>query len=427
MTSTDEWFNIGVSSYQKKDFKKALEAFQKVIQSDPNRPLPWQYLGQIYFKLNNFNIAIKYFEEAAKLDPMNYKARYDMGLAYASLGNFEKEIECYKMAVEISPDFGSAWLNMGISNSNLGLKTEKEEYFKESIKCFKKLIRIDERHIRGWLSLGVSYMDLKDFTNAINCFKKVIELEPQDTGGWNNMGVSYEKLGNLDKALDCYEKVLNINPRHSDAWCNIGLVNAKQKKDREALKFFEKSIMFNLKNLSAWSNMSESYSNLGDYDKAIECAESGLKFAPNHPVFLDLLHKFREEKEIKGTKKLKDPTFFSYLCTNCQHMEPNVPLDTQYCAKCGSERLTIIGVRKEKTEWIEWFNKGLSFFELGKSNMYQTAMAYECFKKVIEINPQNKEAQNYLKEIREKRNPSEALRALAAKALEKIKDKNDEN
>ena len=62
---SDNYYNLGVVFYQKKDFKKALDYFLKAIDMDENLD-SYLYAAMIYLELGDKERALKYFRERVK-------------------------------------------------------------------------------------------------------------------------------------------------------------------------------------------------------------------------------------------------------------------------------------------------------------------------------------------------------------------------
>jgi tetratricopeptide (TPR) repeat protein len=93
-----EWNNRGLSALGIVQYEKAIECFNKAIESDPNLFEPY----------------------------------YNRGLAYNNLKEYEKAIEGYNKAIELNPDYAEAYHNRGLVYKDLGQPEKaKEDFYKE--------------------------------------------------------------------------------------------------------------------------------------------------------------------------------------------------------------------------------------------------------------------------------------------------------
>jgi tetratricopeptide (TPR) repeat protein len=57
--------------FQKGDFPKAVELFEKAIGSNPNEPLINEHLGDCYYKIGRIEDALKYWKKAYEFGSKN--------------------------------------------------------------------------------------------------------------------------------------------------------------------------------------------------------------------------------------------------------------------------------------------------------------------------------------------------------------------
>lgn len=87
-----------------KDFKKAIEQFNRAIELDSLNPL---YISNKAFAFNcmkDYASAIKCYDEAIELDPRDAELYCNKGNACKKIHNYEKAKECFKKAIKLKPD-----------------------------------------------------------------------------------------------------------------------------------------------------------------------------------------------------------------------------------------------------------------------------------------------------------------------------------
>ncbi len=130
------WNYLGVAYWRKKDFPKALEAYQKALFLDSDYPIVFNNLGSLYLsvflknkKPEMYQKSIDSFKRAIELDP-NYASAYNgLGAAYSQEGNVEGAIFCWEKAVELKPDFTFPLYNLGLAYLAKGNKEKALAYF----------------------------------------------------------------------------------------------------------------------------------------------------------------------------------------------------------------------------------------------------------------------------------------------------------
>ena len=71
-------------------------------------------LGELSYKKRNYKKALEYFEKAISIEPKYDKAWYNKGLTLSHLNDDEGAIKCYDIVIKINPENKSAWNNKGL-------------------------------------------------------------------------------------------------------------------------------------------------------------------------------------------------------------------------------------------------------------------------------------------------------------------------
>lgn len=90
----------GDAHYDKKEWEKAKEAYERAIIPDM---VPWKLvnnLGSVLFKLGRFEEAASRFEEALAAEPENPAVLHNLGDTYFKLENWEKVVSCFQPLLE---------------------------------------------------------------------------------------------------------------------------------------------------------------------------------------------------------------------------------------------------------------------------------------------------------------------------------------
>jgi tetratricopeptide (TPR) repeat protein len=171
------FFNLGIESIDKKDYKKAIESLDKAISLNPQNPDSYYWRGSAYGNLNQYEKAIIDYTKSVSLNPQDALVYSSRGYAYTELKQHEKAINDYTQAIKLEPN--------------------------EAIFYYLR---------------GTSYLSLKQYQKAILDYTKVISLNPQDASAYYARGVSYNDFGeyqkaklDLIKASELYKKTGDID------------------------------------------------------------------------------------------------------------------------------------------------------------------------------------------------------------------------
>jgi tetratricopeptide (TPR) repeat protein len=121
-----EWLNLGLTLFDQNRYNDSLQAFDKLIEIDPQNEVAWKMRGIDLGYLRNYNQALMSFERAAEINSSDAEPWYDIGRIYDLQGDLDSAIKAYNRATEIDPNYQAAWFHkdqdmdaMGIGHSSL--------------------------------------------------------------------------------------------------------------------------------------------------------------------------------------------------------------------------------------------------------------------------------------------------------------------
>jgi tetratricopeptide (TPR) repeat protein len=100
-------YEIGYLYFIKKDYKKAIEIYQKVIKYKDITDQCFQMLGSLYDYTNDTAKAFNAYKEGLKLFPNSGKLYLEIGTVYWSQKQYDKAIPYYEKGIEVDPKFPS--------------------------------------------------------------------------------------------------------------------------------------------------------------------------------------------------------------------------------------------------------------------------------------------------------------------------------
>jgi len=98
------WVELGNNYFDSQQPMKAIEAYTKALELNPNDPNVLTDQGVMFRQLGWFDKAIASFEKANQVDPQHLQSLYNLGVVYRfDLQDFVKAKEIWKKYLELSP------------------------------------------------------------------------------------------------------------------------------------------------------------------------------------------------------------------------------------------------------------------------------------------------------------------------------------
>jgi len=170
------WDELGVAYYNIGNNEKALAAFRKALEINPNDDSVYNNLGNLYYDMGKNKAAEEAYEKSLKTNPRYAQTYYNLGNLYNRINSKGKAVSLYKRAIEINPDYAKAYNNLSDIYYNMGKPKD-----------------------------------------AIEMLKKAVEIDPNFEEAHNNLGIAYYQEGRHDLAIEHLNKALRlgyeVNPR----------------------------------------------------------------------------------------------------------------------------------------------------------------------------------------------------------------------
>ena len=381
--STAALYSKGVNFYLQRDFKQAAFMWQSVLEQEPNNKKAQEYMEKAYNKYNSMQVyfykglkyykendctnAIENFQQALIINPNYEKARHYLSLTYQNCHDTEKEITKANTALS-NADYRSAVLLY----KNLVQLNPDDDDLKFKLKKAENLLNEQDRiqAIQMHLEAAKEFSQKEKYDFSIPEWNKVLALESTNKIALDGL----RKDQAAKKIQDKNKKIENLLSAGIDEYTQEHYLKAREKfknvlflddNNNTALQYMEK-----IKNLlKAQENQRLA---LNEAEKHLN---TGITFY-NKEKYYDALDEFKVALSFEtNNQKAKD-----------------------YIEKT-----------KEKIDELEKAEQARKEQQIQKLledaivnyQLKQYKEAKELFFKILEIDPENEVAQQYLKLINE--------------------------
>jgi tetratricopeptide (TPR) repeat protein len=125
------WNCLGVVYYRKKDYTKAVEAYERAVRLDPEFALAFDNLGTLHLRAflerkdpEMIDKAIDAFDRAINNDSRLASAYNGRASAFKFSNRADEAIKDWREALELQPDFVDVYFKLGIIYLEIGEKAE---------------------------------------------------------------------------------------------------------------------------------------------------------------------------------------------------------------------------------------------------------------------------------------------------------------
>ena len=191
----------GIRHLHASRYRKAEDAFKKVLQEDKNNIDALRFMGILAFKSGNHDIAEAMFTRALKLDPTYSLVWANLGQVFSVTGQLDKAKKSFKNILNMEPNNALIWAEYGTVLTKLA-------NYQEGKDAYLKALEFKPNSPRVHLSLGHVYKTMGEIDNSISSYKNTIFQN-------NLSGEAYWSLANLktysfsDNEIRDMEETLN--------------------------------------------------------------------------------------------------------------------------------------------------------------------------------------------------------------------------
>jgi len=205
-----------------KMLEQATEQYKKIAELEPGDTDAWLMLGRLYKMAQNSVDAKNAYERVLKVDGENVDALSGLAMVLADVGDTAKAAELLKKVAEKSPNLGTL--------TRLAAAYEQMREFKLSAQTLKRAVEMQPENNELRREYANILVQAEEFDTALAAYEEIVKEEPKDGASWLRLSQLHLQLGHVDKAWDAHKKSAEIDPANLEVRYNaVGLYEAQDK------------------------------------------------------------------------------------------------------------------------------------------------------------------------------------------------------
>ena len=309
---------------------EALKQFQQLVKADPEDTASLDRVSEIQRRQGKFTEALATIRKARAKDPKSLEAGYNEGLLLDVLGRYDESIAVYQKMVELTDHANGAYTqeekaNRSIFLERLGSVYHEQNKTTEAISAYQKMIDLGgDFAIRGYQGQADTYRDAKMFDEATAVCRKAVAANPNNRELKLLLAWQLADTGKLDEGLAIANGMLDGKPGDREVYLQISQIQLRLKHWKEAEDALNKAEPFATKD----EDKAQLYFQKGalaerekKYDQAEQFFHKSLDIEPNNAIALNNLGYMLVDKTSRYADALKyirkaveiEPTNGAYL------------------------------------------------------------------------------------------------------------------
>ena len=418
--SSESFYNKGIIHYENGEFTLAIDCFKKAVEKNSSNSQYYYNLGLAYVKIGENDSAIDNFKKAISLNPKDADTLQNLGIAYYNKSKFKDAIQAYKNSLAIKPTDADCHDNLGIAYFSINQTLE-------SIECFKKALELDKNNPQIASNIAYAYYINKQYELAKESFLYVISLDENDEEAYFNLGNVYEETNELKLAEKSFKKTLSINPQHGEALKALENLNKREEPSLDTEKYEKKEVSSSEKKAEECFQKALGFLKEKDLEPAFEALKEVVSFKIGYPEAMELLVKTRaslnEAKNLfkQGVSYYSNNNFIKTV--DCLQTALNIKpkdIEIKELLEKAQEKMQSLVLEQKQLQKSDTqkgkynldednIKKAIeenpkepeNHFNLGKIYLKQKNFnrAVDSLRDTLNLNPQHKEAQEFLYNI----------------------------
>ena len=274
---------LGYTYEQKKDYKHAIDAYRKSVDSDKDNLDAARGLAQNLLNDNQTEAALAQFQTIAAADPQDMQTLLHISEIYRRDGQFEKALETLTKAQAIAPDSMEVEYNRAVIQEALGqfddasrqleellARTDKpsgvysafernnraiflervgtvyrdQNKTAEAVNAFRKMVALgDDSVARGYQQIIETYRDAKNWPAATAAAREAVEKLPKDRGLQMVLAGQEADSGEAGAAIARVKSMLTGKPAEDrEVWITLAQMNSRLRRYPDAEQALAKAL-----------------------------------------------------------------------------------------------------------------------------------------------------------------------------------------
>ncbi|MDH3254332.1 MAG: sulfatase-like hydrolase/transferase [Acidobacteriota bacterium] len=213
---------LAMSLFGHHDYAAAASRFEKVIESETDMPLLYEYLGSSYMRLERWDEAEAVYRRALTRGIESSAMHVAMGRILERRGQRTQAQREFEAALEIDAQHVDAL-------SRLGDLHRASRRFSTAIEQYRRALEINRDYVYAWNGLGIALATAGRPEEALTAFRQALDVQPDAPLAHLNLALQLERMGAPLEAAVEFESFLRLAP-------DDGSLSAERLRAEEAIR-----------------------------------------------------------------------------------------------------------------------------------------------------------------------------------------------
>jgi len=189
------------------EYDKALAAFQRIIELEPDNTFGYLNTGAIYFEQGRYDQCIPFFQKALQIQP-HYATYSNLGTAFFYLKRYAESVPMFEKAVEMNQNDPQMMGNLADAYRWSGQVEKANSTYERAIALAFKQLQVNPRDANVMDQLSLYYAKKGDAVHAGEFIRRARAINSSDVGMIYDETVVYTLTGRQAEAFKSLREAL---------------------------------------------------------------------------------------------------------------------------------------------------------------------------------------------------------------------------
>lgn len=187
-------------------YDEAILLFKKMVELEPEQPMPYIYLAQSYAAKSEIELALTNFAKADEIRENDPMIKFNLGILQANKGNFSNSLALFENAISLGMN------NDAVLFYNKGrVEFQLAQYSSAAVSFLKAKEHNYEDRISLLKELSFCYFKRSQWHEALDALNEILVLSPNDAEVLLSKAKVLFNLLEYTKSLDILNEIIRIN------------------------------------------------------------------------------------------------------------------------------------------------------------------------------------------------------------------------
>ena len=234
--------------------EEALEQYKVIADSNPEDAQTYVRMAEIYRRQGKYDLALENLKRADTLVPDTMDVPYSMAAVYQAQGRYDDAIKLLQGLLKKTEksDIGTSQAdrnNRAIFIERLGMIYREQENYTAAVDTFRKMLPLGDENARsGYQEIIDTYREAKQWPQATAVAKEAVERMPDDHDLRMVLDAQLADMGQVDQAVSDVRSMLKGGPEDRNVYVQLGIICTRAKRWDDALAALAQAEQLSTKN-----------------------------------------------------------------------------------------------------------------------------------------------------------------------------------